>query len=139
MSVLITGGTGLIGRALAAELVAAGHEVAVLSRNPQGARGLPPGVRVERWDGRTAQGWGGLADGAYAIVNLAGENLAGGRWTAERKQRIRQSRLDAGQAVVEAVRAAKRKPAVVVQASGIGYYGPHGDEEVTEDFPPGSD
>ncbi len=139
MSVLITGGTGLIGRALAAELVAAGHEVAVLSRNPQGAQGLPPGVRVERWDGRTAQGWGGLADGAYAIVNLAGENLAGGRWTAERKQRIRQSRLDAGQAVVEAVRAAKRKPAVVVQASGIGYYGPHGDEEVTEDFPPGSD
>ncbi len=136
---ILTGGTGLIGRALAAELVAAGHEVVVLSRNPQGARGLPPGVRVERWDGRTAQGWGGLADGAYAIVNLAGENLAGGRWTAERKQRIRQSRLDAGQAVVEAVRAAARKPAVVVQASGIGYYGPHGDEEVTEDFPPGSD
>jgi uncharacterized protein (TIGR01777 family) len=137
--VLIAGGTGLIGRALAAELVAAGHEVVVLSRNPQGAQGLPPRVRVERWDGRTAQGWGGLADGARAIINLAGENLAGGRWTAGRKHRIRRSRLDAGQAVVEAVRAAGQKPAVVVQASGIGYYGPHGDEEVTEDFPPGSD
>ncbi len=136
---IITGGTGLIGRALAAELVAAGYEVVVLSRNPQRAHGLPTGVQVEAWDGRTAQGWGGLADGTYAIVNLAGENLAGGRWTAERRHRIRQSRLDAGQAVVEAVRAAKRKPAVVVQASGIGYYGPHGDEEVTEDFPPGED
>lgn len=136
---IITGGTGLIGRALAAELVAAGYEVVVLSRNPQRAHGLPTGVQVEAWDGRTAQGWGGLADGTHAIVNLAGENLAGGRWTAERRHRIRQSRLDAGQAVVEAVRAAKRKPAVVVQASGIGYYGPHGDEEVTEDFPPGED
>lgn len=136
---IITGGTGLIGQALAAELVAAGYEVVVLSRNPQRAHGLPTGVQVEAWDGRTAQGWGGLADGTYAIVNLAGENLAGGRWTAERRHRIRQSRLDAGQAVVEAVRAAKRKPAVVVQASGIGYYGPHGDEEVTEDFPPGED
>lgn len=139
MKVIITGGTGLIGRALAAELVAVGYEVVVLSRNPHRARGLPPGVRLESWDGRTAHGWGPLADGAYAIVNLAGENIAGGRWTAERKRRIRQSRLDAGQAVVEAVRAAERRPAVVVQASGIGYYGPRGDEEVTEDFPPGED
>lgn len=137
--VVITGGTGLIGRALAAELVAAGYEVVVLSRAPYKACGSLPGVRLGPWDGRTARGWGPLADGAYAIVNLAGENLAGGRWTAERKRRIRQSRLDAGQAVVEAVSAAGRKPAVVVQASGIGYYGPHGDEEVTEDFPPGED
>ncbi len=137
--IIITGGTGLIGRALAAELAAAGYEVVVLSRDPLRARGLPPGVRAGKWDGRTAQGWGSRADGAYAIVNLAGENLAGGRWTAARKERIRQSRLNAGQAVVEAVRAAERKPAVVVQASGIGYYGPRGDEEVTEEAPPGSD
>ncbi|MCX7854808.1 MAG: TIGR01777 family oxidoreductase [Anaerolineae bacterium] len=137
--IIITGGTGLIGRALAAELVAAGYEVVVLSRNPQRAHGLPTGVRIEAWDGHTSQGWGHLADGADAIVNLAGENIAGGRWTAERKRRIRQSRLDAGQAVVEAVRAAKQKPAVVVQASGIGYYGPHGDEEVAENFAPGED
>lgn len=137
--VIITGGTGLIGRALAAELVDAGYDVVVLSRNPQRARGLPPGVQVVAWDGRTAAGWGSLADGAFAMVNLAGENIAGGRWTAERRRRIRQSRLDAGHAVVEAVRAAARKPAVVVQASGVGYYGPHGDEEVTEEAPPGSD
>jgi len=137
--IVITGGAGLIGRALAAELTASGYEVAILSRNPQRVGGLPPDVRLEKWDGRTAQGWGYLADGAWAIVNLAGESLAGGRWTAARKERIRQSRLSAGQAVVEAVRAAARKPAVVVQASGVGCYGPHGDEEVTEEAPSGAD
>ena len=113
--VIITGGAGLIGRALAAELATAGYEVIVLSRNPDKAAGLPRGVRAERWDGKTAQGWGALADGAAAIVNLAGENLAGegffpSRWTPERKQRIVQSRLLAGAAVVEAVRAAAAKP-----------------------------
>ncbi len=94
---------------------------------------------MDKWDGRSTQGWGHLADGAYAIVNLAGENIAEGRWTAERKRRIRQSRLNAGRAVVEAVQKAKQKPSVVVQASGVGYYGPRGDEEITEDFSPGSD
>lgn len=139
MRVLITGGTGLIGRALAAELADAGYEVVVLSRNPSMAPRLAPRVRVERWDGRTAQGWGSLADGAHAIVNLAGENIAGGRWTPARKQRIRESRLAAGTAVVEAVAAAHHKPHLVVQASGIGYYGPCGNEEVTEEAPPGID
>ena len=133
MRVIITGGAGFIGRALAADLAAAGYEVVVLSRNPAKAAGLPAGVRAERWDGRTAAGWGHLADGALAIVNLAGENLAGGgfipaRWTPERKQLIRQSRLDAGQAVVEAVQAAQVKPQVVIQSSGIGYYGTRDDQ-----------
>lgn len=139
MRVIITGGTGLIGRVLAGELVAAGWEVIVLSRHPERAPQMSEGVRAEKWDGRTAQGWGGLADGAGAIVNLAGENIAGGRWTADRKRRIRESRLAAGAAVVEAVTAARQKPSVVVQASGIGYYGPYGDEPISEDGPPGTD
>jgi len=137
--VVITGGTGLIGRALAAELVGAGYEVVILSRNPRLASGLPAGVRLEQWDARTAEGWGYLADGAYAIVNLAGENIGAGLWTAERKRRIRQSRLDAGRAVAEAVTQASVKPQVVVQASGVGYYGPRGDEEIPEEAPAGSD
>lgn len=139
MRVIIAGGTGLIGRALAAELSGAGYEVIILSRAPQRARGLPLGVWVEGWDGQTSRGWAPLVEGAHAVVNLAGENLAGGRWTPARKGRIRQSRLDAGWAVVETVRAAIHKPTVVVQASGAGYYGPLGDEDVTEDLPPGSD
>jgi len=139
MRILITGGTGLIGRALAADLVREGHEVIVLSRHPERASDMPSGVRVQGWDARTAEGWAHLADGADAIVNLAGENLAAGRWTAERKRRIRESRVNAGRAVAEAVEAASRKPRVVVQASAVGYYGPCGDEEITEEHPPGND
>ncbi len=140
MRVIIAGGTGLIGRALAADLVQDGHHVIVLSRTPERYTGrLPAGVQVERWDARSAEGWAHLADGADAIVNLAGENIAAGRWTPERKRRIRESRLNAGRAVVEAVQAASNRPRVVVQASAVGYYGPCGDEEVTENHPPGSD
>ncbi len=144
MRILITGGTGLIGSALAAELAQAGHEVIVLSRNPDRAGDLPVGVRAERWDGRTAQGWAHLADGAGAIVNLAGASIAGegflpSRWTPERKRLILQSRLDAGRAVVEAVQQAARKPAVVIQSSGIGIYGFAGDRVLDESAPAGSD
>jgi uncharacterized protein len=139
MRVIITGGTGLIGQALAADLVAGGHEVILLSRTPRRVTGLPAGVRAEGWDGRTAAGWGPLADGAQAIVNLAGENLGAGRWTAERKRRIRDSRLNAGRAVVQAVQAAGQPPRVVVQSSAVGYYGPQGDQEMGEEAPPGSD
>jgi len=144
MRVIITGGTGLIGRALSANLAADGHEVVVLSRAPERARGLPAGVRAERWDGRTADGWAALADGADAIVNLAGANISGGglfprRWTDERKRLIRESRLNAGRAVVDAVRQTSRKPRAVIQASGISVYGPRGDEPIAEDGPPGQD
>ncbi len=142
MRMIITGGTGLIGRELSQLLAQAGHEIIVLSRNPARHR-LPEGIQTVQWDGRTAQNWQHLADGAHAIVNLAGEPIAGSgfpppRWTEARKQRIRQSRLDAGQAVVEAITAVSRKPAVLIQASGIDYYGNvPGDAVVTEDWPKG--
>jgi uncharacterized protein (TIGR01777 family) len=144
MRVIITGGTGLIGRTLSTDLASDGHDVIVLSRSPERAKGLPDGVRVERWDAHTADGWGHLAEGADAIVNLAGANIGGAsflpsRWTPERKQLIRDSRVHAGRAVVEAVEGAKVKPIVVIQASGVGYYGPTGDEIVAEDTPPGDD
>lgn len=141
MRVLITGGTGLIGTALAQNMVQDGHEIVVLSRNPSG-RKLPLGVKAEKWDGKTAAGWGHLADGAGAIVNLAGENISGtgmlpARWTADRKRRIAESRLHAGEAVVAAVQQAAIKPKMVYQASGSDYYG-WGDKEFTEDDAPGN-
>ncbi len=139
MNVLITGGTGLIGRALCRALIKRGDRAVVLSRNPELAKGMPAGVELHRWDGRTASGWGNLVDQVDAIVNLAGENIASGRWTAERKQRIRKSRLDAGKSVVDAIAMADRKPRVLIQASAVGYYGPHGDEIVTEESPSGDD
>jgi hypothetical protein len=147
MRIIITGGSGLIGQALVAELAADQHEVIILSRSPEKVRGLPSTARAEKWDGRSAQGWGHLADGAEAIVNLAGESIAGGnlveiilgRWTHARKQAILNSRLNAGRAVVEAVQAASRKPGVVIQSSAVGYYGDSGDTELTEEKPAGSD
>jgi len=143
MRIIITGGTGLIGTELSKSLAVDGHEVIVLSRNPEG-KSLPDGVRAEKWDGKTAVSWGHLADGADAIINLAGENIAGSgilpaRWTKERKARILNSRTDAGNAVVEAVVAAKNKPKLVIQSSGVDYYGNVPDGVVTEDSPPGDD
>jgi uncharacterized protein (TIGR01777 family) len=145
MRVIITGGTGLIGSALSSSLAADGHDVIVLSRNPERvAKQLRKGVRAERWDARTAAGWGELVNGTHAIVNLASEvigneNIVSSRWTAKRKHAILQSRLDAGRAVVEAVRAAHQKPSVVVQASASGYYGSRRDEVLTEEAGPGQD
>ncbi len=139
MRTIITGGSGLIGRTLAAELAAAEHEVIILSRTPGRVSGLPAGARAVGWDGRSAEGWQDLADGATAIVNLAGESIAAGRWTAARKQRIADSRHQAGAAVVQAVAGATTSPQVVIQASAVGYYGPRGDETITEDSAPGDD
>jgi len=144
MRVIITGGSGLVGRALTESLAKDGHEVIILTRNPQKVKDLPAGARAVAWDGRTAGGWGELAEGTDAIVNLAGASIKGegflpSRWTRKRKELIRQSRLNVGKAVVEAVRAAKKKPKVLLQASAVGYYGPQGDEPLGEDEPAGKD
>lgn len=138
MKVIVTGGSGLIGRALVASLTQDGHEVIVLSRAPAAVKNLPTGARAEKWDGQSAQGWSQWVDADTAIVNLAGATISK-RWTESQKQAIRESRLKAGRAVVEAVKVASQKPAVVVQSSAVGYYGPHGSEEIGEDVSAGND
>jgi uncharacterized protein len=140
MRIVITGGSGLIGAALARDLGASGHEVVVLSRDPDKLKSLPRNVRAARWDGTSAQGWADLAAGPdTAIVHLAGESIAGGRWTTERKRRIRDSRIQSSAAVVQAIERAAIQPRVLLQGSAVGYYGPCGDEEVPEEHPPGDD
>jgi len=116
MKIAIAGGTGFLGRALAGSLASDGHDVVVLRR------------------GSTAE-----IDGADGVVNLSGESIAGKRWTGAQKERIRDSRVKTTRALVEAIRRAKRPPSVFVSGSAVGYYGPHGDEIVTEDTPAGSD
>jgi hypothetical protein len=143
MHVVIAGGTGLIGTALGRSLITDGHRVTVLGRDPGRAR-VAPGVALRRWDARSAEGWVDVVEGADAFVNLAGESLAGtgplpARWTPAQKQRIRDSRLHAGRAVLEAFQAASSRPGVLVQASGVGYYGPLEDAVATEQTPAGSD
>lgn len=131
-----------MGRGLSAELAKDGYEVVLLSREPSRVGALPANVRAEKWDGRTAEGWGHLVNGAAAIVNFAGENIGIPPlpwWLPGRKQRIRDSRVNAGRAIVEAVKNAMEKPRVIIQASGINYYGLRGDQIVTEKESAGSD
>lgn len=138
MRVVITGGTGLIGGELARELGRAGHDVVVLTRNLNKTSPLPPGVRAVEWDGRTSEGWRKLLDGGTAVVHLAGESIATGRWSAEKKRRIRDSRVESGRAVAQAIREISEKPRVLLQGSAVGWYGDSGDEVLREDSPPGT-
>jgi hypothetical protein len=139
MRVLIAGGSGLIGRALTRHLTADGHEVLVLSRSPERVTGLPDGARAVGWDGKSAEGWGALVEGAGAVVNLAGDNLGQGRWTPEKKKRILESRLASTRGVVEAIVAAENPPPVLLQGSAVGLYGDSGDTRLNESAAPADD
>jgi len=135
MRVVILGGSGFIGRALTRSLAVDGHEVVIVSRGaPRPAGG---GVFSAPFDGRSGAGWRESLDGADALVNLAGENIASGYWTAARKRRILDSRLAAGRAVMDALAAVRKRPAVLIQASATGYYGDRGDVPTAEDAPVG--
>ena len=145
MRIIISGGSGMVGSLLSRELAKDGHEVIILSRSPDKNRDrFGQGIQVVGWDGKSAAGWGTLIDGADAIVNLAGENLAGeslipSRWTDTRKRKILESRIQPGHAIVEAVQQARTKPKLLIQSSAVGYYGPRSDEKITEDASPKDD
>ncbi len=140
MRVIITGGTGLIGNPLVADLLKDKHEVVVLTRNPEKAvKSLPAGTSQVKWDGKSPEGWGDLVEAAGAIVNLAGDNLSSGRWSPQKKLRIVNSRVNAGKAICQALEIASKKPEVVIQSSAVGYYGSQGDNKITEKTPPGHD
>ncbi len=138
MKILIAGGSGFIGSALTRSLLADGHQVWVLTRNPARVP-VTPGLLPVRWDGRTSQGWVGVLAQMEAVVNLAGETVGQWPWSAQRKKNIRESRVDAGLALAEAFQKVDPRPGVLIQASGVGYYGPCGPEPVTEDAPAGND
>jgi len=143
--VIVTGGTGFIGQALTPLLLARGHEVAVPSRSPERAVRLFGGhVLAPAWDGSDPGPLAELLDaapGPCALVNLAGENIAAGRWTAGRRAAILVSRLAAGRACAAAARLADRPPAVLVQGSAVGYYGvrPSVRGEVLDESAPSGD
>ena len=136
MRVGVVGATGFVGRALVAALTARGDAVVVFSRDPARARRALPGVADARSLGAiTAEGVSDLD----ALVNLAGESVAGRRWDDAYKAAIRESRVRTTRAIVEAIGAASPRPRVLVNASAVGFYGPRGDEEVTEATPAGDD
>lgn len=145
MKVIVTGGTGVIGRRLVDNLSQSGHEVVVLSRHPESkGADFANSARVLRWDARTSNGWGHEVNTSQAIVNFAGSPLPGdgffpARWNVARRNVIIDSRASAGRAVVQAITEADRRPSLVLQASAIGYYGPNPPGDVHEDSPPGDD
>lgn len=139
MRILITGGTGGVGRRLVDHLIEHGHWITVVSRQPYKPANLPSKISFAQWDAKTAEGWDQHVEEADAVINLAGAGLADSRWTDDRKKAIVDSRRNAGKAVVEAIEAATSKPQVVIQASAVGYYGPRGDETITEESQPADD
>ncbi len=140
MRILLAGGTGTIGRRLVEHLIRHGHALTVLSRQEYRPASLPAKLTFVQWDARTAAGWGQHIEEVDAVVNLAGAGLADARWTDERKKLIRDSRVQAGQALVEAIGAANRKPKVLIQSSAVGYYGVDRDSQaITEESGPGND
>ncbi len=141
MRVFLTGGTGLIGRRLLQRLVDRGDEPVILSRRADEVRREKAlrSLRFVQGDPTEPGAWEEAIDGCDAVINLAGHNLFAERWNERVKHLIRDSRVHATERVVKAIAAADSKPKVLVQASAIGYYGPRGDEELTEDGPPGSD
>ena len=146
MRVVIAGGGGFLGSPLAWAWAEEGHDVRVLTRGLAAGQAQHesgtghPGITRVGWepDGRAGQ----LArefDGAAAVINLAGASIAGARWTAARKNEIRDSRIRATQSLAAAFAESSSPPSTFVSASGVGYYGDRGNEVLTESASPGSD
>lgn len=134
MKILVTGSTGLVGSVLIPALESKGHRIVRLVRN------APKNKETEIfWDPEKGTLNADELEGLDAIVHLAGENLAEGRWTEEKKRRIRESRVKGTRLLSEALAKLKRKPEVLVSASAVGFYGNRGDEILTEQSASGSD
>jgi uncharacterized protein (TIGR01777 family) len=138
MRVTVTGATGLIGTRLVAALRARGDAVTVLSRDPDRARAALGEVEAHGWRPLEEPAPAAALSGRDGVVHLAGENIAQ-RWSEESKRRIHASREIGTRNLVAGLGVAEPRPRVLVSTSGVGYYGPRGDEPLTEDAAPGAD
>ncbi len=133
MRIAVSGSNGLVGSEVVTALSAAGHEVVRLVR-----RVPAPGEKAVRWDPEKGESDAAGLEGLDAVVHLAGENIASGRWTAARKAAIRDSRVNGTRFLCGALAGLARPPKTLVCASAVGYYGDRGEEPLTEESPPGT-
>ncbi len=131
--IVVTGGTGFVGRKLCALLSNENYEVVVLTRSIERAKNiLGEKVSAVLWDGKSHAPLIDLMTENTAIVNLIGENIGSGRWTSKKLSKIINSRVDAGKAITTAIEKSQTKPAALIQAAGIGYYGNQHDKILDE-------
>jgi uncharacterized protein len=133
MKILVSGSTGLVGKALVSSLAGAGHQVTRLVRSQPG-----PGEKDIYWDPAGGNLDSSRLEGLDGVVHLAGESIAEGRWTAEKKARIRNSRVKGTQLLAQALAQRVQRPRTLICSSAIGYYGDRGAEILREDSRPGS-
>lgn len=128
--IVVSGATGLIGSALVPFLAAAGHDVACLvHRTPS----QTPGVTAIPWDPQTEKLERAALDGTDVVIHLAGDNIASGRWTEEKKRRIRNTRVVSTRLLSQTLASLSRPPEVFLSGSAVGYYGDRGDTVLTEE------
>ena len=140
MKIVIAGGTGFLGSALSQALAAEGHDVTILTRGSHSPLGAAKHVTHVTWNPNGNSGsWAAAIDGADAVINLAGESIAGKRWSPSQKRIIRDSRLSATRSLTAAIREVATVPRALVSGSAVGYYGDRGDETLTETSGPGND
>ncbi len=140
MRVFITGGSGLIGRCVAARLTERGDSIVVLTRNAaKASKVLPADVTLVEGDPTMPGQWQSDLASADAVINLSGEPIFDHRWTRAIKERILTSRTSATENIAQAMANCPDGPRTLISGSAIGFYGPRGDEELSEDAPPGGD
>ena len=138
MRLVITGASGFIGSALCDKLSAQGHALTLFTRGSP--RDANTGTkRWLHWTPGALREWDIALDGADGVINLAGEPIAEKKWTPTQRRRIEKSRIDATYSLVQACAKAKQRPQFLINGSAVGYYGPHGDEMITEEIAPGND
>jgi uncharacterized protein (TIGR01777 family) len=140
MRILVSGSTGFLGTALVETLEGQGHSIMRLVRPATSQKSVAwARAQTVSWDPVAGKFDAAGAEGADALIHLAGASIAAGRWSASRKDLLRTSRIDATRHLIGALAKLQRPPRVIVAASAIGYYGNRGDETLTEASPPGND
>ena len=138
MRLVIAGASGFVGTALCSRLLENGHTLTLLTHSsPRNA--TTKTKKWLHWTPGTPGDWESALEGADGVINLAGEPIAAKRWTPSQKKKIRASRIDATNSLISAIAKAEQKPTFLLNASAVGYYGPHGEETITEETPAGND